>query len=423
MDNSSPQPLAVAYSSAQLPRLPIPNLGDTVNKYLDTVRPLVSEREFEETRRKALAFAAAGGPGEVLQARLKARAEKAAAEPAHSPSSCWLAQWWNDYAYFENRESICFNVNYFFGFQKHPQGHPQTQADVAAILVHKALQVRQVVESGRYPQVTMRGKPLCMTQFQYMFGTCRHPGDGKDQTEKYDEPLSRHIAIAHRGRFYVLNAFDKDGQLLDLETIKCYINLVLKGGYSGSDMPSIGVLTTTPRQQWYHAREALIRVSSTNAKNLRRLESAAFLLSLEDSEPQTRHEMSRACWHGNGQNRYFDKNLQLLVFANGRYGFNGEHSMTDATTDLELCNRLVEAVESATAPIAAPAHVPGNPSEALTLLEFDYNSDLLTAIKRANDYFSVTVASHEYFAGKCDSFGKEAIKKLNVSPDAFIQMA
>ena len=32
----------------------------------------------------------------------------------------------------------------------------------------------------------------------------------------------------------------------------------------------------------------------------------------------------RALWHGDGRNRFFDKSLQLIVFSNGKAGFNGE---------------------------------------------------------------------------------------------------
>ena len=32
----------------------------------------------------------------------------------------------------------------------------------------------------------------------------------------------------------------------------------------------------------------------------------------------------RALWHGDGRNRFFDKSIQLIVFSNGKAGFNGE---------------------------------------------------------------------------------------------------
>ena len=77
-----------------------------------------------------------------------------------------------------------------------------------------------------------------------------------------------------------------------------------------------------------------------NRDSLDVIEKAAFLLCLEEDVPSTHNEVAclhvdvvhrltcyrqftRACWHGDGRNRFYDKS-QLLVFANGRVGFNGE---------------------------------------------------------------------------------------------------
>ena len=37
----------------------------------------------------------------------------------------------------------------------------------------------------------------------------------------------------------------------------------------------------------------------------------------------TREEISHLCWHNYGENRWFDKSIQLIVFQNGRAGFLG----------------------------------------------------------------------------------------------------
>lgn len=61
-----------------------------------------------------------------------------------------------------------------------------------------------------------------------------------------------------------------------------------------------------------------------NAKLLEKVESSDFVICLDDSTPITRDEGSRACWHGDGRNRFFDKPLQFIVFENGKAGFMGE---------------------------------------------------------------------------------------------------
>lgn len=61
-----------------------------------------------------------------------------------------------------------------------------------------------------------------------------------------------------------------------------------------------------------------------NAKLLEKVESSDFAICLDDSTPITRDEGSRACWHGDGRNRFFDKPLQFIIFENGKAGFMGE---------------------------------------------------------------------------------------------------
>ncbi|KAJ2752228.1 Carnitine O-acetyltransferase mitochondrial, partial [Coemansia nantahalensis] len=176
---------------------------------------------------------------------------------------------------------------------------------------------------------------------------------------------------------------------------------------------SVGVLTAAHRDDWHAARECLLQTSPANARSLRMLESAALLVSLETSAPATHAEFSLACHCGDGASRYFDKNFQLLVFANGRYGFNGEHSLTDATTDMRLCNVLIRDVEAAA---AAEMAVPGPVDElasgsdaaaaAAEELSFVYTDELLGHIQNAVDYFDAQVAAHEMSALGFDSFGK-----------------
>ncbi|KAJ1815960.1 Carnitine O-acetyltransferase mitochondrial [Coemansia sp. RSA 2598] len=402
------------YSTSSLPRLPVPELEDTVSRFKAAARPLFEKDDFEKCMEKLERFMASEAP--VLQARLKERAD------AHEN---WLEEWWNEYAYFLNRSSLCFNVNYFFGFRNTPQ--PLSQARLAAILIDGALRFRDTLESGELEHDNIRGKAMCMHQYQYMFATCRHPGEARDQTEVYPREQSGHVAIAHKGRFFALRVPGVAGtdRLAAIQQIERQLQAIIDSTEQLERAKSIGILTASLRDDWYAARECLLQVSPGNAESLRALESSAFLVSLESASPSTHQEFSLACHCSNGVDRYFDKNFQLLVFANGRYGFNGEHSLTDATTDMRLCNALVKDVEAlcGEVPSALSAGAAASGPCTASELKFDYSADLLGHIQRAIDYFDATVRGHELATLEFDSFGKEQIKKMKVSPDAFVQMA
>jgi hypothetical protein len=56
----------------KIPRLPIPPLNQTITKYLESCKPLLSEKEMEATRKAAAEFIKEGtGFAHVLQKRLQ----------------------------------------------------------------------------------------------------------------------------------------------------------------------------------------------------------------------------------------------------------------------------------------------------------------------------------------------------------------
>ncbi|CAN0435346.1 unnamed protein product, partial [Hapterophycus canaliculatus] len=78
----------------------------------------------------------------------------------------------------------------------------------------------------------------------------------------------------------------------------------------------LGVLTSWGRSEWASAREQL--VADGNEELLERAEAAAIVVCLDDHAPETRSEVARALWHGDGRNRHFDKSVQIVVFSNGK---------------------------------------------------------------------------------------------------------
>ncbi|KAJ2786128.1 Carnitine O-acetyltransferase mitochondrial [Coemansia javaensis] len=403
-----------------LPNLPIPELDDTAARFAAAVRPLFGAGEVDACLAKLRDFVA--GPGPALQARLRERS---------ATHDNWLEEWWNDHAYFANRASVCFNVNYFFGFRATPA--PVRQARLAAVLIESALRFRAQLDAGALEPDSIRGQRMCMHQYRYMFATCRHPGAERDWTETYARADSGHVVVAHGGRFYALRPPPAAAAARRSRDAIAHIESQIQAILDAEPLDrarSVGVLTAAPRDSWHAARESLLAAAPENARSLRTLESAAFVVSLEPTAPATADELARACYCGDGTNRYFDKNFQILVFANGRYGFNGEHSLTDATTDMRLCGALVrdaeaeaeaEATEEAP-PLPLPPLEPGEarPAEELA---FVYSAELLGHIGRAVEYFDATLAARELATLAFDGFGKDQIKALKVSPDAFVQMA
>ncbi|PVU93874.1 hypothetical protein BB561_002978 [Smittium simulii] len=358
---------------SELPKLPVPSMEDSIERLLKTVKPLVSKNEYETCKTKALDLM---DPSKSLGRALHSRLDKLASDPN---TISWAEQWWNDIAYFQNRQSVCFHVNYYFGFREIdiPDNSKPKQTKLSAVIINSILQYRAQIINSTFQPDSVRGTKLCMSQFKHQFGTSRIPGKNTDETKLYEYEQSKHVAIAYKGSFYSLYPYNQDDSLMSVEEIEASLN-ALVDMYENTPVERnecIGILTTLERDDWHSARQVLLAASDSNAHSLEIVQSAAFLLSIDDQKPESYTELSQACYTSDGTNRFYDKCFQVFVFANGRYGFSGEHSLTDGTTDVRLAKHFVFSCEQ-----------------------------------------EVAVVRHS-------NFGKNIIKKFKVSPDAFAQMA
>jgi carnitine O-acetyltransferase len=83
-------------ASTKLPKLPVPNLPDTLTRLKETLKPIAwSEEEFQAVSKKIDAFADSQGP------ELHKRLLKRDAETKH-----WLESWWDDIGYLGYRDSV-----------------------------------------------------------------------------------------------------------------------------------------------------------------------------------------------------------------------------------------------------------------------------------------------------------------------------
>jgi carnitine O-acetyltransferase len=161
-------------------------------------------------------------------------------------------------------------------------------------------------------------------------------------------------------------------------------------------------------------------LSPKNKKSLDKIERAAFAVCLDDTSPVTREESSRACWHGDGQNRFFDKSLQFIVFENGKAGFNGEHSMMDATPTHRLCDFILEGLKNKTMDLGTST-VGSIPQPEK--LEFELDSGLEKSIDVAIKKFNDLIKTQDVKVTVFEEYGKNHIKKMKLSPDGYAQMA
>ena len=423
---------------AGLPRLPVPTLEQTCVKYLRTVRPLTTDAEYEATCKAVLEFLTSGR-GAELQARLQARAGQKNAD------SSWFIDWWNGLSYFGYRDSVVLNVSYFYQFKDETDPALMDPVLRAARFVKGSLAYRRlIVTEGLAPEMA-GGAAQDMSMYKFLFNAARVPVKPVDSYVTYDSTHYHHVVVCCKSHFFLVQTTDlATGTELSTEEIAARIAAVrARAQDMGTASSAVGVLSADDRDAWADSRSALLAAdpSGRNAASLKALESAVLVVCLDDEEPGADTDArARQCWHGSGRNRFFDKPLQFVVSPSGTGGFLGEHGMMDGTPTLQLCNWLLDALakgkidhgrvqlgdvhDGGGAGATPPAAVAAAAAAIdVAHLPFKVDNVVSAAIAAAERNLDAAVAAHDLHVVRFGDFGKNGIKAVKVSPDAFCQMA
>ena len=390
-----------------LPVLPVPRLEQTRERYLQLLPSLVDDHQLAEAREIADEFFL-GDDGIRLQ--------EALLEHADSSPTSWLAEFW-DRMYLAERGSNV-NVNGFMLFDL-PDAE---QVGRAAVLVRAAVDFYDTIRRGGPAPETAAGHRLCMTQYGRLFATYRKPRIGED--EVFTSFDSSHIVVAAAGQFHRLPVYRPDGTAADITQISAGLYHALRSSKERENEPAIGMLTTDGRDDWARARTLLEEASPPNRDSLAAIDTAMFVLCLDDISSADVDAGSRLMMHGDGHNRWFDK-LQLIVAANGFCGINLEHAPVDGHTVWSLAQEIYWAAEAHS---RSPTQNPGGGNEAPgpcvpQPLVFQVPSAVAEALATATDRFDALVTSIDMSVLEFQDFGAGALRALDASPDAFVQMA
>lgn len=390
-----------------LPKLPVPTLEETAARYIKTLHPLLTPSEFANSEQAVKDFVKPGGIGAKLQERLLARRE----DPKHKN---WLYEWWNDAAYLSYRDPVVPYVSYFYSHRD--DRRRRNPAKRAAAITSAALEFKKQVDAGVLEPEYMKKLPICMDSYQWMFNASRVAAKPADHPVKFSHKEHKHIIAIRKNQFFKI-FHEVDGKPLNFSELEQQFNKVYE---TAQRVPAVGALTSENRDVWAEARETLLAAHPKNATAVEAIESAAFIVCLDDATPVTLEERAHQYWHGDGQNRWFDKPLQFIVNDNGTAGFTGEHSMMDGTPTHRLndyVNDLIfnNKIDLSDVPIRSNLADP-------TPVKFEVTKNVQSDIDRAIKDFNDIIGQHELAIQAYQGYGKGLIKKFKCSPDAYVQM-
>ncbi|KAK4098194.1 hypothetical protein N658DRAFT_432365 [Parathielavia hyrcaniae] len=426
----------------KLPKLPIPDLGLTCQRYLTALKPLQSPREHAETRHAVHEFLRNEGP--ELNEKLKKYAEA---------RTSYIEQFWYDsYLNFDN--PVVLNLNPFFLLEDDPTPARNNQVTRAASLVVSALEFVRAVRKEELPPDTVKGTPLCMYQYWRLFGTARVPTEAGCQIEQ--DPESKHVIVMCHGQFYWFDVLDDNSDLIMTErdiavNLQTIIDDAAQTPIQEAAKGALGVLSTENRKVWSGLRDVLTREpGSNNADCLSIVDTALFVVCLDYTEPTTAaalcqnmlcgtSEIEKGVQIGTCTNRWYDK-LQIIVCKNGSAGINFEHTGVDGHTVLRFASDLytdtilrfartingkAPTMWASTSPDPSKRDPEsfGDVNTTPHKLEWDMIPELRIAVRFAETRLADLIEQNEFQCLDFSAYGKNFITSMGFSPDAFVQMA
>ncbi|XP_069318791.1 peroxisomal carnitine O-octanoyltransferase [Eulemur rufifrons] len=404
-----------------LPSLPVPSLEESLKKYLESVKPFANEEEYKKTDEIVQKFQ--NGIGEKLHQKLLERAKG---------KRNWLEEWWLNVAYLDVRIPSQLNVN-FAGpaahFEHYWPPKEGTHLERGSIILWHNLNYWQLLRKEKVPVHKVGNTPLDMNQFRMLFSTCKVPGITRDSIMSYFRTESEgccpnHIAVLCRGRVFVFDVIH-EGCLMTPPELLRQLTYIHKKCHSEPDGPGIAALTSEERTQWAKAREHLIGLDPENFISLEKIQSSLLVYSMEDSSPHVTSEdysqITAMALIGDPTVRWGDKSYNLISFSNGVFGSCCDHAPFDAMVLVNVTYYVDENILENEGRWKGSEKVRDIPLPEE--LVFTVDEKVLNDINQAKAQYLKEASDVQIVAYAFTSFGKKLIKKQQLHPDTFIQLA
>ncbi|TIC64247.1 acyltransferase ChoActase/COT/CPT [Wallemia mellicola] len=414
------------------PRLPIPGLESSLEKYLKSLEPFIEDDNHTRLHLRTLADDFREGLGKKLQARLK-DVEKA------SPTNWLDDRWWIKVAYHTDRSPLLINSNWWLLYKDDPsipdsvkknkneRGFTNWQILRAAWLTRGLLHIKSVLDNGEQLPDLSKAARWFGPRANRLFGMTRIPQYDCDELTHVPLPnLTKHIVVFAKSQTFKVDVIDSKGAIQGWENIAKSFQSITDNLGNNLDA-DVGVMTSDDRDRWTKNREHLKLLSQQNETNLALIESALFAVCLDDyTLPPRRKEHDELDGHMvniaggiNGNNRWFDKSMSLIVENNGRAGMNGEHSFVEAL------------VPSIVADYTLYENLPNKDSLDIPQKACDFerlrwvlDGALVREAEGANERAKRLLDDSEPSELLFDEYGIDWMKNVaGLAPDAFIQMA
>jgi carnitine O-acetyltransferase len=393
-----------------MPHFPIPPLEDTLNRYLKVLENIVDTKTFNEHKAKVDKFRI---DGKLVDSQLRG---------LEKITENWMQGFWST-MYLKIREPQTIYVSPFilFGPDSNPTRNDSQILKAAAWIAAGTRFAQKVYKEELAPEVLPGNVPLCTSGYKLLLGASRIPQPVKDTFKVF--PNSRHVAVLSGGNFFKVWVTDQNGQPIPESHIAQSLVEIKNNFQNSSSQFSSAIGSAGNRDKWAALKNSLSE-DPENRKNFEEVDSALFVVCLDDTNPQNLSHFCQIALYGgkhNTGNRYYDK-LMLFFCPNGEGGCLIEHTAVDGILVFRFIQESYDDVQKQPvvelndqarekdiySPVTLPIITNTKQRQMMAEIEFELKELIVSTDMEEIEF---------------QDFGKRMIKKFGVSPDAFYQAA
>ncbi|KAL4222593.1 hypothetical protein ACF0H5_018634 [Mactra antiquata] len=398
---------------SQLPSLPVPTLKHTLERYLDSVKPHVTDAEYRQTEFLVQQFAS--GIGKDLHEQLLQKAQK---------EKNWLERWWLNYAYLEYRLPLAPMINFSGPLRFDIKYGVQLERAALCLFYYSKFWMYIQLEQIR-PDRDSKGQYLCMDQFRRLFSACRIPAPKRDLLTEYFKPESEgespnHVVVFCKGRIFMMKVVDDNGELLTPPNLQQQFQYIVDKCDREPEGPGLGALTGDNRTSWAHVRSHLLALHPDNFKNIELIQQSMMCVIFDDAEPKDETELYQLALAGDSTNRWFDKSLSMIYFKNGLVASNCDHSPMDAMVLVASTYYVdLNVIQSKGKWLGSPDIQQLEPPKELV---FHIDDVIERGIVNAKIVYNKIANNLQCCATHFPKYGKKFLRQFKLHPDTHVQM-
>lgn len=292
--------LSTDHFQYSLPRLPIPKLDKTCERYLTALKPILNDDEnaYKATEQLVADFRA--GDGKRLDEQLRHK-------NALNRNTSYISKPWFE-MYLKSRLPLILNFNFFLVLTDDPKrlkpAARVTNYIISSVRFMNTLRANRLdpevfhlnptkTNNDRfrkylryvpkriafYGAFLQKAFPLDMSQYSRLFNSTRIPKRDCDALETSFDNV-RHIIVIKRGHYYKVNILDKHGQLLPAEHIAAMMKYLSEDLNEEANQYPLGYFTADNRNRWAMIREHMETLSQHNKDTFREIDSAIMVVCL-----------------------------------------------------------------------------------------------------------------------------------------------